>query len=68
MTFVNDQFDDVTEKVVVDLGSGAGMLSIAATILEADQVIGLEIDAVSLSYPSHCSLLYAYFGLPSPNP
>ena len=46
MHFIHDQYDDISEKVVVDLGSGAGMLTLACAVMEADQVIGFEIDPV----------------------
>ncbi|XP_058127067.1 rRNA N6-adenosine-methyltransferase METTL5 [Anopheles ziemanni] len=38
------QHADLEEKVVLDLGSGSGMLSIGAALLGANYVIGIEID------------------------
>jgi len=47
MTMCEDA-GDISERVVCDLGCGAGMLSCAAAILEADQVIGVDIDPDAL--------------------
>mmetsp|Transcript_35459 Transcript_35459/g.67919 ORF Transcript_35459/g.67919 Transcript_35459/m.67919 type:complete len:207 (-) Transcript_35459:191-811(-) len=39
---------DVEEKVVVDLGCGCGVLGIAAVLLGAGHVVGVDIDASAL--------------------
>lgn len=49
LSVCEDQFGDVRHKVVVDMGCGAGMLTAAAAVLEADQVIGIDIDPVRRS-------------------
>lgn len=36
--------DDIEEKKVVDLGCGSGILAIAAALLEAQWVVGIDID------------------------
>lgn len=41
--------DDVEGKVLCDLGCGAGMLSIAAAMVGASQVVGVDIDEDALS-------------------
>lgn len=41
--------DDVADRVVLDLGSGTGMLAIGAALLEPDRVLGLEVDPDALS-------------------
>jgi len=48
LSVCEDQFGDVRHKVVVDMGCGAGMLTAAAAVLEADQVIGIDIDPDAL--------------------
>eukprot|EP01094_Clydonella_sp_ATCC50884_P020097 TRINITY_DN4097_c0_g1_i1.p1 TRINITY_DN4097_c0_g1~~TRINITY_DN4097_c0_g1_i1.p1 ORF type:complete len:220 (-),score=59.43 TRINITY_DN4097_c0_g1_i1:87-746(-) len=42
-------YDDVDSKAVVDLGCGCGMLSIAAAIMGADTVIGVELDEAAIA-------------------
>lgn len=39
----------IAEKTVVDLGCGTGMLSIGASLVGADRVIGFDIDSEALS-------------------
>ncbi|XP_059634941.1 uncharacterized protein LOC132277183 [Cornus florida] len=41
-------FGDVNNKVVADFGCGCGTLGLAATLLDAEHVIGLDIDPQSL--------------------
>ena len=41
-------FDDIRAKVVADLGCGCGMLSIAAVLVGADKVYGVDIDCDAL--------------------
>ncbi|KAL3535718.1 hypothetical protein ACH5RR_004179 [Cinchona calisaya] len=43
-----NSFGDVKNKVVADFGCGCGTLGLAAALLGADHVIGLDIDAQSL--------------------
>lgn len=39
------RYGDIQDKVVADLGSGCGALTIGAASLEASFVIGFELDA-----------------------
>ncbi|RXH74596.1 hypothetical protein DVH24_029317 [Malus domestica] len=43
-----NSFGDVSERVVTDFGCGCGALGVAAALLGAEQVIGIDIDAQSL--------------------
>uniref|UniRef100_M1B376 Disease resistance protein Gpa2 n=1 Tax=Solanum tuberosum TaxID=4113 RepID=M1B376_SOLTU len=43
-----NSFEDVNSKVVADFGCGCGTLGLAAGLLGAESVIGLDIDAESL--------------------
>ncbi|VFQ98770.1 unnamed protein product [Cuscuta campestris] len=43
-----NSFGDVSNKVVADFGCGCGTLGLAAALLEAEHVIGLDIDSESL--------------------
>lgn len=43
-----NSFDDITDKVVVDFGCGCGTLGVAAALLDAGQVIGIDVDPQSL--------------------
>ncbi|XP_071911017.1 uncharacterized protein [Coffea arabica] len=47
-----NSFGDVTNKVVADFGCGCGTLGIAAALLGAQHVVGLDIDAESLEIAS----------------
>lgn len=42
---IQANFNDIENKIVADLGSGCGMLSIGAFLLGAAHVIGFEIDS-----------------------
>ena len=42
-------FDDVEDKVVVDLGTGTGMLGIGCVMMGASRVIGIDADSDALS-------------------
>ncbi|MCO5592516.1 hypothetical protein L7F22_046519 [Adiantum nelumboides] len=44
----NNSYNDITGKVVVDLGCGCGTLGVAASLLSANHVIGIDIDAEAL--------------------
>ncbi|KAI5061296.1 hypothetical protein GOP47_0023801 [Adiantum capillus-veneris] len=44
----NSSYNDIGGKVVVDLGCGCGTLGVAASLLSADHVIGIDIDAEAL--------------------
>lgn len=46
---IQNNYDDVREKLVADLGSGTGMLTIGSAILEASHVVGFEIDSDALN-------------------
>lgn len=41
---IQTNYDDIENKLVLDLGSGPGMLSIGAALLGARHVVGIEID------------------------
>ncbi|MEM3479446.1 MAG: METTL5 family protein [Candidatus Bathyarchaeia archaeon] len=41
-------YDDIREKKVVDLGCGSGILAIAASLLGAEMVVGVDIDKDSI--------------------
>ncbi|KAF5281205.1 hypothetical protein FQA39_LY17845 [Lamprigera yunnana] len=45
---IQTQYGDITDKVVADLGSGSGSLTIGAAVLNAGIVIGFEIDQDAL--------------------
>jgi predicted RNA methylase len=45
---IQNQYDDFRGKLVADLGSGTGMLSIGSAILGASHVVGFEIDTEAL--------------------
>ena len=47
--FAGVEFDDIREKVVFDLGSGTGRLSISCAYLMAQKVISVDIDRDALS-------------------
>ncbi|CAA2984932.1 methyltransferase 5 [Olea europaea subsp. europaea] len=47
-----NSFGDVENKVVADFGCGCGTLGLAAALLGADHVIGLDIDTESLEIAS----------------
>jgi len=42
-------FNDIHGKEIVDLGSGTGRLSLGASILGADYVVGIDVDRSSLA-------------------
>ena len=44
--------DDIQEKCVLDLGTGTGRLALGASILGARAVVGVDIDAPSISVAS----------------
>lgn len=48
MLFLAYSLGDVQDKVVVDLGCGTGMLSIAAAMLGAEKVTGVDVDPVAV--------------------
>lgn len=41
---IQSNYDDIENKLVLDLGCGAGMLSVGAALLGASHVVGVEID------------------------
>jgi len=45
-------YDDIREKCVLDLGTGTGRLALGASILGAETVVGVDIDASSIRAPS----------------
>lgn len=49
MFTIQNNYDDLEGKLVADLGSGTGMLSIGSAILGASHVVGFDIDSEALS-------------------
>ncbi|GLT98546.1 hypothetical protein SLE2022_160460 [Rubroshorea leprosula] len=47
-----NSFDDISNKIVVDFGCGCGTLGAAAALLDAGQVIGIDVDSQSLEIAS----------------
>lgn len=47
-----NSFGDVTDKVVADFGCGCGTLGLAAALLGAEHVIGIDIDPQSVEVAS----------------
>ncbi|KAK9050961.1 hypothetical protein SSX86_027586 [Deinandra increscens subsp. villosa] len=47
-----NSFGDVSNKIVADFGCGCGTLGLAATLLDAEHVIGLDIDDESIEIAS----------------
>ncbi|KAJ0436184.1 putative DNA methylase, N-6 adenine-specific, S-adenosyl-L-methionine-dependent methyltransferase [Helianthus annuus] len=47
-----NSYDDISGKVVADFGCGCGTLSLAATLLDAEHVIGIDVDDESLEIAS----------------
>ncbi|XP_034945492.1 rRNA N6-adenosine-methyltransferase METTL5-like isoform X1 [Chelonus insularis] len=43
------QFNDITNRTVADLGAGCGVLSLGAAMMNADYVVGFEIDPDALN-------------------
>lgn len=43
-----NSFDDITGKVVADFGCGCGTLALASALLDAEHVLGIDIDPQSL--------------------
>lgn len=46
---IQNNYDDLDEKLVCDLGCGTGMLAVGAAILGSSHVVGFDIDADALS-------------------
>lgn len=46
---IQNNYDDLRNKLVADLGSGTGILSIGSAIMEASHVVGFEIDSDAIS-------------------
>lgn len=42
-------YNDINSKIVADLGCGCGALSLGAMILDADFVVGFELDSDALN-------------------
>ncbi|XP_058837754.1 rRNA N6-adenosine-methyltransferase METTL5 [Topomyia yanbarensis] len=45
---IQTNYNDLENKFVLDIGSGAGMLSIGASLLGAAHVVGIEIDSEAI--------------------
>lgn len=43
-----NSFNDITGKVVADFGCGCGTLAVASALLDAEHVLGIDIDPQSL--------------------
>ncbi len=52
---IEASFNDISDKVVVDLGCGTGRLAIGSALLGAKFVIGVDIDKRALKIASKCS-------------
>ncbi|KAG5069476.1 hypothetical protein JHK85_001853 [Glycine max] len=48
-----NSFEDVSDKVVADFGCGCGTLGVAAALLSAEHVLGIDIDPESLEIASN---------------
>eukprot|EP01060_Flectonema_neradi_P004394 TRINITY_DN12829_c0_g1_i1.p1 TRINITY_DN12829_c0_g1~~TRINITY_DN12829_c0_g1_i1.p1 ORF type:complete len:222 (+),score=46.22 TRINITY_DN12829_c0_g1_i1:64-729(+) len=48
MNVAERSYGDISGKMVLDLGCGAGMLSVAAALVGADAVLGCDIDPAAL--------------------
>lgn len=46
---IDNQYDDINESIVCELGIGTGMLSIGCSLLDANLIYGIDIDADALS-------------------
>ena len=42
--FAGFEFNDIQDRLIIDLGSGTGRLSIASDFIRAYQVIGIDFD------------------------
>lgn len=61
---IETNYQDIEGKIVADLGSGCGMLSIGAFCLGAGHVIGFEIDRDAIEVNSFSSWFdFRYFQL-----
>ena len=49
------QYGDISDKAVIDLGCGCGKLSIAATMMGAGYTLGVDVDT------GVCFLLLIFF-------
>jgi putative methylase len=48
--YINFRHKDISNKIVIDLGCGTGILSIGAALLNATYVIGIDIDKKAIKY------------------
>ena len=48
----SDQYDDVSDKYICDLGCGTGVLTLCASLFGAGQVLGIDIDGDALKVAS----------------
>lgn len=48
MYLARNTYQDIEDKVVADFGCGCGTLGIAASLLDAGHVVGLDVDADAL--------------------
>lgn len=53
---IQSNYDDLENKLVLDLGCGAGMLSVGAALLGAAHVVGVEIDPDAIEVSSMLNL------------
>lgn len=49
---IQSNYGDIENKVVADLGSGCGMLSVGAAILGSNHIVGFEIDKTAIEVSS----------------
>ncbi|KAG8093896.1 hypothetical protein GUJ93_ZPchr0012g20063 [Zizania palustris] len=45
---VENSFEDITGKVVADFGCGCGTLAVASSLMDAEHVVGIDIDLHAL--------------------
>ena len=46
---IEQSYDDISDKLICDLGIGTGMLSIGSALLGADFILGVDIDSDALA-------------------
>ena len=48
-------YNDITGKRIIDLGTGTGRLAIGASLLNAEYVVGIDVDQLSLAVAAKAS-------------
>ena len=57
MALENLEAHDLRSKIVLDLGSGSGILAIAAELLAAERVLGIDIDPLTIPVAEQNNIL-----------